>query len=39
LDNRYILAESGKLHDHHSDKIVEEEDELKETSNIYGSSS
>ena len=37
-DSRYILAESGKLIDPTSEQIDEEEDELKETSNLMGNS-
>jgi hypothetical protein len=37
-DSRYILAESGKIHDPTTEQIDEEEDEMKETSNIIGNS-
>jgi hypothetical protein len=38
LDSRFILAESGKIHDPTTEQIDEEEDEMKETSNLYGNS-
>lgn len=37
-DGRYILAESGKMHDPTTEQIDEEEDEMKETSNLMGNS-
>ena len=38
LESRFILAESGKIHDPTTEQIDEEEDEMKETSNLYGNS-
>jgi hypothetical protein len=38
VDSRFILAESGKIHDPTTEQIDEEEDEMKETSNLYGNS-
>ena len=38
-DSRFILAESGKMHDPTNEQIDEEEDEMKETSNLMGNSS
>jgi|LauGreDrversion4_2_1035121.scaffolds.fasta_scaffold259842_1 hypothetical protein len=37
-DSRFILAESSKAHDPTTEQIDEEEDEMKETSNIMGNS-
>jgi hypothetical protein len=37
-DGRFILAESGKMHDPTNEQIDEEEDEMKETSNLMGNS-
>ena len=37
-DGHYILAESGKMHDPTTEQIDEEEDEMKETSNLMGNS-
>lgn len=37
-DNRYIIAESGKVYEATTDRIDEEEDEMKETSNLMGNS-
>ena len=37
-DSRFILAESGKMHDPTTEQIDEEEDEMKETSNLMGNS-
>lgn len=38
-DGRYILAESGKMRDPTTEQILEEEDEMRDNSNIMGNSS